>query len=359
MATIDELKWASLTAAVNEMQAPNKFLQRLLYDRHEPKETEDIELSTVLAGRDAAPFVRKNGEAILVSGTTRQFATISPPNIRIKQPFTASQYLFTRQPGTPIFLPPGKSQAGEVRLAIGRDLMHMENMITNSIEWLVALSLQGVISYSVEDQEVFQITIPRAAANDITLSTFWDDATPADTRPLANIHTVKRILSSIPGSEGLAVTDAICGTEAAAALLELVEAGAVKMLGQAGLQVLAGQMTFVSKFDKDGVIFLGMLGGVRFWEYGRTTNLDGTAINMIRPKYVEFISADNVSSDRVMYYGAIADMTAFLSGKFKGRRFAKSWMKEDPSVLLALVTSRPLPWPRKPNATVSMKVVSG
>lgn len=358
MSTITELTWRSLTAAVNQIASPNRFLQRLLYGNVVTLPTEGIELGIVKAGREIAPFVRKNGEGIMVAGTQKQFTTVDAPNIRIKQPFTPSQYLFDREPSTTILLPPGQTQTNAVRRHIARDLGHMENMITNAIEYLVAMSLQGVISYSVADEEVFTITIPRASANNIVLSTFWDDGTPTDTRPLSDIHAVKRIMSDIPGSEGLSVTDAICGTEAADALLELVEVGAVKMLGQEGLNVAAGDISFVNQFTQDGVIFLGRLGGVRFWEYGRTASLNGSAVNMVRPKYVEFIST-SPASDRVLYYGAIPDMDAFESGLLQSARFAKSWMQKDPSQLMALVHSRPLPWPRKPNATVSVKVVSG
>lgn len=358
MPYIPELKWKAMTRTVNQIKPANQFLRRLLYSSDVVElEVEDIELSTITAGREIAPFVESGSEAIMVGGTQHSFSTVKAPNIRIKRPMTPSQLLFGRQPGTPVHLQPGQTQRSAVRAHIARDLRHMSNMVDNAEEYLVAMALQGVISYSVNDEAVFTITIPRSSANNVTLSIFWDvgDGTA---RPLQDIHAVKEIMAEGPTSEGLVPTDAICGTEAAAALLEMVEAGHIKMLGLEGQNVTAGAMTFVSQFNSDGVIYLGMLGGVRFWQYGRTASLRGTTVNMIRPKYVEFIST-SPNSARTLYYAAIPDLQIFRGGRLRGRRLSKSWMTEDPAQLLALLASRPLPWPGKPNATVSVKVVSG
>lgn len=361
MATvINELKWQTMSAVVNEMPANNNFLKRMLYPRsvEDTLNTEDVELSVVTDSREIAPFVRKNGEAIMVAGVGSRYAKIETPNIRIKRPMTPHQYMFARQPGTRAQLLPGESQRGAVQRKIALDLRKMENMIVNAEEYLVALSLQGVISYAVADEEVFTITIPRAGANNITLSVFWDTG-GASARPFKNIMTAKAIMAEIAGAEGLGITDAVCGSEAADALMELVEAGHVKMLGTDGARVAAGEMSFIEQFRDDGVIWLGRLGDVNFWRYARTATLNGVSVNMIRPKYVEFFNRNAETSGRVMYYGAIPDWDAFDSGLLQAKRFSKSWKEKDPSRMIALEHSRPLPWPTRPNATVSMKVVSG
>lgn len=354
MSTVNALKWVSLTAAINAIKSPNRFLQKLLFSNHQTLPTEDIELSTITGGRDIAPFVRKNGEAILVSGTGKTFLNVAGPNIRIKQAFEPSTLLYARQPGTNILVGNGETIPA-INAAIARDLQYLSDMITNATEYLCAQALTGAISYVVEDQEVITITIPRAAGNTIVLTTFWNDATPANTRPLKNIQTVKEVMSE---AEGLAPTDAICGSEAAAALLELHEVGAIKLLTFDPTAAGAGNLTFSSQFSEDGVIYLGTLGAVRFWQYSRTANLNGVATPMIRPKYVEFVNIGG-ASERVLYFAAIPDIKALRQGKIQAERFSKSWEEEDPSRLIGLGHSRPLPWPRKPNATVSVKVVSG
>jgi len=348
------LRWATLTAVANEIKSPNVFLNRLCYSNRQTVPTEDIELGRFDKGREIAPFVKKNGEAVMVTGHTETFQTVSGPNIRIKKPFAPSELLFNRRPGTVVY-----AKANDVVSAaeahIARDMGVMADYIANAEEYLAALSIRGQILYTATDAEVYQITFPRPAGHNITLSVFWNDADLNLPKPLKDIHTVKRLISD---EVGMQVTDGICGTEASDALRILVEAGKITVLGMNGTNVDAGTMTFVSQFRDDGVIYLGTLAGVRFWEYGRSALLNGVATTMIRAKYVEFI-ATGAAADRVMYFAAIPDMKAFKGRLFQSERFAKSWEEEDPSRMMALIHSRPLPVPRRPGATVSMKVVSG
>lgn len=356
MSTVNALKWIALTAAINAIKSPNSFLQKLLYPRHQTLEVETIELGTISAGRDIAPMVKANGEAVLIGGTSKSFLTVAGPNIRIKQPFTPSELLYGREPGNALHIDQGASIIPTVEQHIARDLQYQADMVTNNLEWLVAMSLQGTIQYILEDGEAFTITIPRSSDNVIVMSTFLNDATPANVRVLALINLVKHVMAD---AEGLSPTDAICGSEAAAALMELAESGNMKWLGVdfSRMQV-GGGMSFVEQFRDDGVIFLGELGGVRFWQYSRTANLNGVAKDMIRPKYIEFVST-STNSDRVLYFAAIPDMDALQGRKIRSERFSKSWIEKDPSRMMALTHSRPMPWPRKPNATVSVKAVSG
>lgn len=355
MSTLNVLKWTTLTAAINEIKSPNTFLQRTLWGAHQALPTEDIELSVIERGREIAPFVRKNGEGIMVAGHTEKFQTVAAPNIRIKKPFTPSELLFNRRPGTVIFSPGAGMQLSALQQHIARDLQGMADMITNAQEWLCAMALQGTISYSVTDQEVFTITFPKPAGNNIVLSTFWDDGTPANVKLLANLHTVKKVLSD---EVGLTPTDCVLGSEASAALRTLIEGGHVKTLVSNFGQVQLGSVDFRTQFSEDGVIYIGNIAGIDFWEYSRTASLNGVATPMIRAKYAEFFSR-SAASERVLYYGAIPDMKALEGRRFQGERFSKSWEVEDPSAMMALAHSRPLPVPRRPGASVSMKVVSG
>lgn len=358
MATINELKWATLTATVNEMKSPNRFLTRLLFGNTQTLPTEDIEIGVVSKGREIAPFIRKNGEGIMVAGHLEDFRAVSAPNIRIKRPFTPSELLFGRRPGTVIFSPGAGMQMSAIRQHVARDMQVMADYITNAEEYLVSMALQGIITFSHADHDVFQIDFSRDSGNVITLAgnRTWDTALGSSTaRPLWDIHAVKRIMQD----HGVQPTDAICGTDAADALITMVEGDYIKMLGTGGASVEAGDFTFVSKFDNDGVIFLGRIGGVRFWEYGRTAlHPDGTTtINMVRPKFVEFVST-SATAERVMYYGAIPDMKVLQGRLFQAQRFSKSWDEEDPSVRMALTHSRPLPVLRRPDTSVSVQVVA-
>lgn len=354
MPSINELKWQSLTASINNIKSPNQHIHNTLYSTHEPKSTEDIELSVLDKARETAPFVRKNSEAIMVSGHTTTFQTVSAPNIRIKRAFTPSELLFGRKPNTVIFVPSGQ-QTSAIRRHIQTDLQVMADLITNAQELMCCQTLQGQISYQATTQDSFTITFPRSGTHNITLSTFWDDADPTTPRPAANVHTVKRLIND---AVGLSVTDCYLGLEAAQAFLELAESGNIKLLGQDAMNIAAGSLSMNNQFNQDGVIFLGVFAGVRFWEYSRTVSVNGVATNLIRSKYAEFV-ARTPAAQFVEYFGAIPDMEALQGRLFQGERFSKSWLEKDPSAQIHLTHTRPLPVPRRPNATVSMKVVSG
>lgn len=354
MSSISLLSWQTLSALVNEIRSPNQFLRRLLYSTTNTNHTETIDIGVVSRGREIAPFVRRDAEAVMVPGHSESMQQVTAPNIRIKKPFTPSPLLFGRRVDTSIY-PTQDEQLSAIERHIARDMQGMENMIVNAEEWLVSMALQAVLAYSVADQEVFTITYPRPGACNITLTTFWNDATPANVKLFKDtIHAVKRVFSDQAVGQP---TDCILGTEAADALLNLVEGGNIKMLDTRS--VVAGVVDFTQQFNDDGVIYLGTIGGIRFWEYGRTATLNGTTKYMIRAKYAEFISVNNATAHRVMEYGAISDIKALRERTYVARRFAKSWEVEDPSSMIALEASRPLPVPRRPAATVSVKVVSG
>lgn len=354
MPLVDELKQVTMTDVVNKVKSPNIFLTRLLFSRTRTLPTETINIDTVTRDRQIAPFVRKNGEAIMVPNRDAKGYAVEAPNIRIKRPMSASELLFNRRPGGVLFNPSADDVASNVQQHIADDMADMADMVSNAEEYLVSLALQGTISYEVADEEVFTITFPRPGANNITLSTFWDDGTPADTRPLKDTHTAKKVISDASAPP---LTDAICGTEATDSLLELAESGNLPALKTTS-GIAAGQIEFVNRFRDDGAMFIGELGGIRYWSYGRTADLNGSTKNMIRPKYVEFVSASS-AAQRVLYYGAIPDMAALQGRLFVGRRYSKSWEQNDPSAVMALVHSRPLPVPRRLDTWVSMKVVSG
>jgi len=352
MSTINELKWASMTGAVNEMKAPNQFIKRLLFGNEQPVSTETIEISVIEKDREIAPFVRKNGEALMVPGVGKTFQNVDAPNIRIKRPFTPSELMFGRQPGTVIF-PAQQEQVSAIQAHINRDLRAMNDMIANTEEYMCSQAIQGSLSYEVADEEVFQITYPKPSAHTVTLSTFWDDATPSNVKLNTDFHTAKKLISD---EVGLQTTDVVLGEEAATAFRNLVGGGHVKTLDIRNVN--SGAVSFVEQFMDDGAMYLGSFDGIRVWEYSRTVSVGGVQTPLIRSKYAEFLAV-SPAAENVMYYGAIPDFDALEGRAWVGRRFSKSWMEKDPSAQMALVHARPLPVPRRPGSMVSIKVVSG
>lgn len=346
--TIECLQWASLTQAINEIKSPNQFIKKLLFGDHQPQATENIEFGVFTGDREVAPFVERDGEAIPVSGYGEVFQTVSPPNIRIKRPVKPSTLLFNRHPGEVIFIESQDQLVSAAERHVARDVKRLADLITNAEEYLCALALRGVISYTAADEANFTITLPKPSGNNVTLSLFWDGGSED---PAADFATAKKLISD---EVGLQPTDCIMGSEAMDAFMA---SDAVKaILDQRNIQ--AGQLSLEEQFRDDGAIYLGRFCGVKCWGYPRTVKVAGVATDLIRAKYVEFVCA-TAAAENVLYYGAIPDLDAFEGRLFVAERFSKSWMQQDPSVMQMLAHSRPLPIPRRPGSMVSMKVVSG
>jgi len=352
LAVMSVVSWQTMTAVVNEMKSPNSFLKDLLWSAEQTVPTESIEINTITKLRYTAPFVRVNGEAKMVTGYGESKSIVEAPNIRIKKPEQPSNLLYRRTPGSLIYVQNGQTQLSAAQEIIARNLKVMNDYVSNTEEWMCAQALVGTIAYSVAGNDVFTITFPKPAGNTITLSTFWDDSDATLPNLEDNFRTAKKVMAD---EVGIAPTDAIMGASAASNFLRCLKASKLNLT--TGLFV-AGQITLEQQFSDKGALFMGRFAGLNVWEYSRTVNFEGNSTDMIRSKYVEFVSTSQ-ESQRIMYYASIADFNAVQSGQFETKRFAKSWIEEDPSVYIQLVASRPLPVPRRPGATVSMKVVSG
>lgn len=348
--TTPALTWLAQTRAVNLMKPPARFLMDLLGPEEETLATEQIEIATYTSERDVAPFVRKHAEAEMVGGVGESVRFVEGPNIRIKRPWRPSSLLTGRTTGTPLF-PTANQVISDVNRKIARDLQNMNFMIDNAEEWMLAMALRGAITYSVADREVFTITIPRAAGFSITPSVFWNDATPANITAVANLRAIFAAVAEVSGG----VTDAIMGSEVAAAFYKLPELLATINLNSG---FIAGNIDLTTRYRADGAIYVGSWMGIRWWEYPRTVRIEGVATALIRPKWIEFVSRDTSKFDA--FYAAIPDMDAMESGSaMQVKRFSKTWKQPDPSAKIALIHSRPLIYPRNPDATVSFKAISG
>ena len=354
MTVITELQWASMTAAINNIESPNKFLTRLLYSNSSPQSTEIIEVDTWVRGRTMAPFVTKNSNAVPVDGPSQTKALIEAPNIRIKRTIKPHEVMFGRTPGSVIF-PSRGTQNSQIRDHMSKELQPLADDITNRVEWMCAQTLTGTLTYNTDSSfsaggDAFTIDYNKPAGNtvDVSGAAAWGTST---SDILGDMHAMKRVINTEGHTN---VTDGIMSSTAADAFLAdtVVQA----QLDKRNLTI--GEQTFITQFDDDGVIYLGSIGGLRCWEYNRSViePATGSSVDMIRAGYVEFVSRSN-AAEFVLYYGAIADMDALNGRAWVGERFSKSEVTFDPSVMTALAHSRPLPVPRRPGATYSLKVV--
>jgi len=343
---MDILEWYSLTSLINNIKGPQFFLKRLLFGRDETFPTETLEVWYLEGSRVMAPFVKKNGEALLVGKLGHSAATVQGPNIRIKQPFTPSELLFNRKPDTVIF-PTAEQQMSAIEAHVARDLAYMESQVVNAEEWLAAMALRGSITYERDDEEVFSITFPKPAAHDATLTTLWSESTST---PEKDILAAKRLIAA---ATGLAPTHMILGQAAADAFLG--NARVEQLLDLRRMNI--GSQRYDTQFDTQGALFLGDFCGLQVWEYSTQIDVNGTDTSLVRSEYAEIVAAVP-GAEWFTMYAAIPDDEALQGRRYQGRRFAKSWTTPDPSVRWALVHSRPLCVPRRPGAGVSFEVVA-
>jgi len=354
----DVLSWSTLTPTVNEMKEPNNFLKNRIFSRDITVPTRDIELSFLRRGRQIAPFVARDGAAIMTAGRTEEFRVIRPPHIRVKRAMTPSELLNKRRPGSVIF--PG---AGGIRRAmqeyIASELQMLMDDVTNAEEYLCSQALAGAISYSVADESAFTITYPRDAANTVTLSgtELWASDDPPRTvggtaRPSRDFLNAATLVND---AVQLNVTDAVMGAKATEAFLLNTETAALLDTRR----LLTGSIDLTQQIQESGALFLGeYVHGIKCWRYARTVSVNGSSTDLIRSKYVEFVAV-SPAAQFVMYYGAIEDMKAIGAGTvLQSRRFSKSWEEEDPSARMLLVESNPMPVMRRPDASVSMLVTT-
>jgi hypothetical protein len=353
--TTEVLGWASMTAMVNEVKTPHKFIRELLFSQEDARPTETMEIGILVGDRVVAPFVRRGAQAIEVTPFQEKMYPVNFPNIRIKRHLEASELLFNRRVGHVIFVDEAEVlDAAQEHVA--RNSLRLVQMVEEAEEYLCAQALRGSISYEVDGEEAFSVTFPRDTDHNVTLMNFWNGMSAdiqGDFRPAAGL---------VNDATGLNVTHVILGDEATDAFL-----------GDAGVQALldnrritAGGLDLTQRFNQSGALYLGtFIGGIQVWSYTRATQVPSeqglaatTSFDLVRSKYAEFVVADP-AAENVMYYGAISDLKAIQGRLFRGKRFSKSWEQEDPSVMWQLLHSRPLPVMRRPDSTVSMKVVSG
>lgn len=356
----DLLKWRNLTDTVNDADSPNSFVKRTYFSREEAKTTKKIDVPRIDRGRRMAPLIKRGTAATMIEGGDEDMSTITPAHIRVKRAFTPSELLEKRRPGSRIYAEDAEMTAA-MQEYVARELGYGLDDVDDTEEYLCCQLLTGQIDYTDPSGYRFTATVPRKAAMSITLAgaDLWDASTA---NIVGNFLTAQELVSD---EISTTVDSVVLGREAAQAFANAVLGGAVQMNPLLDLRRIAsGQIDFTTQIDNDtGALRLGTLSnGIEVWRYGRQIlHPDGSTVDLIRPKYAEFIpkNSSRAGADRVIYYGAIEDMKAIEgSGRIASKRFSKSWEIEDPSSTQYLIESNPLPVMRRPNSWVSMQVVA-
>lgn len=345
-----------LTRTVNRRERPRRALTNMLFPMatHRTLMTETVQVDELTGEDEMAPFILKDGEAQYVGQDNGQSYTLETPMISVKRALTAQKILFERRAGQPVvFTPDGRDLAGENAVQqIADDLAKLERVTNKREEWMIAQSLTGTIEYAVEGKGSFKIDLRKPAGNDFAAPNgLWTVGSP---KVRSDIKVIKRLANN---NEVSAPTDAIGDGTAADALDALIESKAV-VTDDAG-NVFNPDTKLIAEYEDNGLRYIATIGGIRFWEYNATYKADvtGTVTSFIRPGYFEFVPLTaTAQANRVMFYGRIPDLKAMREGLDVTERFSRVIEKEEPSVLINILKSRPLPWWYRADEIISMKV---
>jgi hypothetical protein len=162
----------------------------------------------------------------------------------------------------------------------------------------------------------------------------------------------------VAGYRGPIPNIAICGANAAKALRALIAAGTIKLDVNSGVDV--GRANLLSRIQDDGMMYMGRIFDMDWWEYLGTYLADGTLAStaLIRADYVEYFSTSPAGLDsRRMFFGLIPDLRAIMTGQARTERYVES--KEpgfDQDSYEGCLKTRPFPWIYRPDWYVSQKV---
>ncbi len=349
-----------LNRIVNQRIKPYTALTNLVFPESTKnnlfEETAQIDVLTGTFGM--APFVKIGQKAVIMDSLNGTSYTVDTPFINIKRPLKWGTRFAKRQAGQQVFTTTDQALI-MVREAIERDMDMLNTLIDDRIEWMIAQLLTGQISYSSEGLDSFIINSGKPVANTFSVSVAWAGGSAV---PLEDIKTMKQVVSVVRGP---IPNIGICGATAAAALRDMISTSGGELINV--IKTTSGvisqeRLNLLSRISKDGMIHIGRLGDVDFFEYLGTFNPDdgGVAQALIRADYIEFFSTDARAVEmRELMFGMIPDLRAIMSGQAVTERWVDVQApKFDQGTFEALIMTRPLPWFFRPDWNVSMKVTN-
>lgn len=356
---IEAIETRVLNGVVQVEEKTHRFLTDLLFPQRTwlPIQTAEVQIDQDVFDPIMAPFVETNGEAVQLSRQSGNTYSVKTPYIPVKMTLTGSEELLKRSAGQSAILAPvgGVDVISEnLTRLVANDTRTLMTSISEREEWMIAQMLQGTITYSAENRANWTVAFNKPAGNNVVPATYWDQAGATF---LTDLQDIKRIQN---GNNGPGITDAICSTEAGQAITAAVEAGDLAYDNDRNVPV--GRFSaFVEDYNEQGVIYLGTIGNIRFWEYGESVKEEDrvTTEKLIRPGYIEFVSVTQKLLDmNTLYYGVMTDIEAIMNNLHIARRFTKVKMQDDPSAYIQYMYSRPLPVPKRPDWYISFEAVN-
>lgn len=336
-----EFNWRAMTAAINQIPAPPMLLQDLIFRQQNTVPAEHIDVDVVIGGKYVAPFVSPVDGGVIVEKLKREVRSVQAPRIRLKKPYSASELLTGRAPGSGIYIDGVASVTQYRQQKLAQELQDLKNRIVITKEWMCAQALTGTLTVVQHDPPLsfaVDYNLPVAHKPTLTGNNVWGGAT-ADI--IGNLTTWSDLIIN---AIGIGPDIAILGATAYQKLRQDEDVMAV--LDNRRME--AGQYTWKASSN-----YVGNLLGIDLYRYGTTyTDSSGATQKFVADNVCILVASKARFS---IEHGIILDLEA--EAQVMAQYFSKSWVEKDPSVAWILAESRPLPVPWQPEAIVYATVV--
>jgi hypothetical protein len=361
---LDPFDTRVLVNSVNstEIIEPLGFLKDMFFKNVEVSTTSRVDFDVKVAPRTLATFTDPNIEATLVEKIGFSAKSYRPPYIKEKWTIDPSIFL-ERRFGTHIYMPTSAQGQNRIQYEIGKIISEGLQRFTNKCEWMCAEVLTtgvvNVVGNGVNTTIDFEMPPAHLLdTTDLTGSVGWDNALSS---PLTDFILVDNLIQQ--GYSGRKIDVAVLGIDAANTFMNHSEIKGDDSIFD-NRRVDLGMIQ--PRKMADGVVYLGHLRDpdIDLYKYtGYYTDTNGVS-QTVMPR--DKVIVGSTQTMNAMAYGAIYDIDKGTNQSeyspnsgtlFVGKYFAKSWIKEDPSLRFFMMQTAPLSVLKEPHAFATMTVL--
>ena len=337
----------ALLGVLRTFDRPTAWLRDTFFPDPIVFNTTEIAFDKLQRRRKLAPFVSPKVAGKARKGRERIVTTFEPAYVKPKGEVSPDE-TFVRLAGERI----GGEMAPEERYMaiVTQQLEDQDNEITRREEWMAAQILQsGMVVVEGDDYPAVTVDFDRdpELTVDLTGSNQWGES---GVKVLSSIRSWGTLVAEKSGG---AATQVVMGAEAS----ELFQGDTDVREVLDNRRQASGTIEFgpVSTGSEDMVAaYLGSIGMFDFWQYTQKYEDEAGTVRDMLPATGVLLMAPQVFAG-AMTHGAIRDLQSLRALA----RFPKMWPEQDPSVMMMMTQSAPLPVPREVNASLFADVRGG
>lgn len=344
-----------------EQIEPLGFLRDMFFREVEISVTAHVDFDVKVAPRTLATFTDPNMEATLVEKIGFAAKSYRPPYIKEMWTLDPSIF-FEKRFGTHVYIPASAQGQSRLQYELAKIISEGLQRFTNKCEWMCAEVLTtgvlNVVGNGVNTTIDFEMPPDHLLGTaDLTGGVGWSNALSS---PLSDFVLVDNLIQQ--GYSGRKIDVAVMGLDAANAFMNHTE---IKGNDNAFDNRRVDLGMIEPRKMADGVVYLGHLRDpdIDLYKYtGYYTDSNGVS-QTVMPKNKVVVGSTKAMN--AMAYGAIYDLdkdekqdyTANGGMLYAGKYFAKSWVKEDPSLRFIMLQTAPLSVLKEPHAFATMTVL--